>query len=114
MMFRVGDRVRCVTESVVGHTGIIGQEYLVTAAVENEGITISGAGLNRGCAPERFELVSSAPPVLNTPTLRDQFAMAALTSIALNTAHTDAGLEDAARKAYGFADAMLAERERVK
>lgn len=48
----------------------------------------------------------------NTPTLRDQFAMAALTGrLASNIDETP---ENSVRWAYNYADAMLLERDKKK
>lgn len=55
--------------------------------------------------PGRYETV------IEGPTLRDQFAMAALTGIiAAPTTSEDASMQVMAEDAYRFADKMLAER----
>lgn len=48
------------------------------------------------------------------PTLRDQFAMAALTGMAKEAEYTGGGIKRACWVAYQFADDMLTERERAK
>ena len=59
---------------------------------------------------ERILTVSEPEPVHppEQPTLRDRFAMAALTGLLANPGETG---KDAAKRAYGFADAMLAARK---
>ena len=47
-------------------------------------------------------------------TLRDQFAMAALTGIMANPVYNDEDSDDIAVIAYGMADHMLAAREQKK
>ena len=54
--------------------------------------------------PESKTLTGTA--LLEMPTLRDQFAMAALTGMLMRSV----GYEETAEKAYKFADAMMKER----
>ena len=49
------------------------------------------------------------PPAIETPTLRDQFAMAALTGLISRA--PDFMFPDLSQKAYRFADAMLEARK---
>ena len=64
------------------------------------------------------DIIDTSEPVTTpeTPTLRDQFAMAALTGMISQSNGTAFGSckADGAKWAYAMSDAMLAERERVK
>lgn len=110
--FKVGDRVRVVAPDVDRvRPDYIGMEAVVDEVYEDG----SGYGAyfgkeSWGLREEEIEFANIAP---ETITLRDQFAMAALTSLAPNSVHTAEGFAITAVKAYGFADAMLAERERA-
>jgi hypothetical protein len=59
--------------------------------------------------------IPTAPYIMETVveivTMRDQFAMAALTGLIADSAW---GFHDLAQKAYGFADAMLEARKEKK
>ena len=50
-------------------------------------------------------------PTPTEPTLRDKFAMAALTGILAGSPNKEIGPEDYAHDAYMFADAMIEARE---
>lgn len=107
--FKVGDRVRC-QGMIATLKRLIPEPELFHG--EWEAVCDDGGGAI--FREDQIELIESDPLSPEERTLRDQFAMAALTSMAPNSAHTDEDFTYTARKAYGFADAMLAERDRVK
>ena len=121
--FRAGDFVRCHTPSTVGHAGVVGREYQVLRS-DNEGLLLANVergAIDHGCSDERFSFVRHGHlggeiiPDLG-PTLRDQFAMAALTGLCGNCGSTGMNSwrpADAAVRAYEIASEMLAERERA-
>jgi hypothetical protein len=110
---KVGDNVRCIEPSDVGHVGIVGREYVVRECsiytVEFE--PTHEEAPHTGCLPSRFELVEPASPKTETATLRDQFAMAALTGL-LSNLEGIATFEGCTAEAYLMADAMMAARAR--
>lgn len=63
----------------------------------------------RACALERGEAIATPPAAGPAPTLRDQFAMAAMTGFAAY-AETPEGFAALVPQAYEVADAMLAHR----
>jgi hypothetical protein len=96
--FRVGDRVRTDggREDVVTHLDGHGFPVLSKDMIQSVGWD---GGLS---------LIDPEPEPDTTPTLRDHFAMAALTG---QLARLWDSPDDAAKTAYQYADAMLAARE---
>lgn len=113
MAFKVGDRVRFVRQGYEHQD--IGFEDVVVQ-LDSDGLPIlatdskSPRDINGRGWPDdgRLELVEAAPDY----TLRDQFAMAALTGQLSNpNFDTEATAAELAKISYGIADAMLAARE---
>jgi hypothetical protein len=113
MRYKDGDRVRVVAVECGAPDDTLGEVGVIDYANETDNdyrveFSDGKCWYYREDELEIFEPAALAP----TQNLRDQFALAALTSIAPNSAHNAEGFEDAARKAYGFADAMMRERDK--
>lgn len=124
-MFKVGDRVRvdtpeadfmCREESYLGDFGTV-----VRAYQEGCDVKIERDGEEWAFSNAELALVEAAIVPTEAPTLRDQFAMAALTGFCGHSdISMDAIFDDAESRArtaiaaYAAADAMLTERERAK
>lgn len=120
-MFKVGDRVRvdtpeadfmCREESYLGDLGTV-------AAVYQEGCDVKIERNRERWSFSNKELTLVEPEISGRelPTLRDQFAMAALTGILASGAKGSASKdphEVVSIAAYAVADAMITERERAK
>ena len=118
--FKVGDRVRFIAPGYndaqkVGHeatvVGLDGDgDAIVDTDKDGESVGWTDANLEVILRPSG---ISTPPEIL---TLRDQFAMAALTGLLAQSVGTGYGSDkfDGAKWAYEMADAMFAERERVK
>lgn len=111
MAFKVGDRVRFVRQGYEHQD--IGFEDVVVQ-LDSDGLPILATDSKspddiNGCGwPDdgKLELVEAAPDY--TPTLRDQFAMAALTGLLSTGGRVD---DETIREAYLAANLMLAARE---
>lgn len=110
--FKVGDRVRVVAPDVDRvRPDYIGMEAVVDEVYEDG----SGYGAyfgkeSWGLREEEIEFANITP---ETITLRDQFAMAALTGLCADSGTAGVTVDVMARTSYALADAMLAERERA-
>jgi hypothetical protein len=109
--FKVGDRVRSLDKD---YSTAKGWPYGVIASVSDSG-TLYQVDFEEAKYLNHFEyemeLATDIPAFTETPTLRDQFAMAALTGL---IASTPGVFAEYAKMAYSAADAMIVERERVK
>lgn len=109
--FKVGDRVRSLDSgyAICGQVGVItsvrddGRGYHVEFAPNKTGALFH----------HQHELERESASAPETITLREQFAMAALTGL-ISDPGTKYNADHLAKNAYDIADAMLAERERVK
>lgn len=124
--FKVGDFVRCDMPGKVGYAGVVGREYQVLRR-DNEGLLLANVergAIDNGCDADRFSFVRHGslggeviPVDPHEETLRDRFAMAALTGLCGNCDST--GMWQwtpaaVAQRAYEIASEMMAERERGK
>jgi len=131
MMFKVGDRVRvdtpeadfmCREESYLGDVGTVTGAYQ-----EGCDVKIERNGERWSFSNKELTLVEPEISGRELPTLRDQFAMAALTGLIANSECARNGMEPTisylannqdgswlAKTSYVIADAMMIERERAK
>ena len=116
--FKVGDRVRVVNDKGLGRPkNYSGDECDVIKASEVPGyILLAPDGEYWHFQEDEIEPIAPSSPEI---TLRDQFAMAALTGLMQGLPQgwgndIDQIATDRCSDAYIFADAMLAERERTK
>jgi len=112
-MFKVGDRVRFFapgySDQTIGHeTTVIGFDP------DGDPILDSDEEKWTGWPAEKINFAVISDELDLGPTLRDQFAMAALTGMCASGEATDASPQSVSRTAYAVADAMLIERERAK
>jgi len=109
--FKVGDKVRSMDRgySICGHVGTVVNPC--SSGYDVDFGTESGTLFHHEHELEYESSSPSSPEI----TLRDQFAMAALTGITSNLLQrNEYVINEMAECAYRLADAALAERERTK
>lgn len=116
--FKVGDRVRFVQ----AYSGIIKGAETTVRSLDHKGLPILAfdpPSDDFGWSCEILEVIKSSPS--GTETLRDRFAMSAVSAIIevcrsdnRNDTAEETYPEYVARKSYEIASAMMAERERAK
>jgi len=113
--FKVGDRVRVVNDQGLGRPkNYSGDECDVIKASEApDYILLAPDGEYWHFQEDEIEPIAPSSPEI---TLRDQFAMAALTGAVttFGIPQSERQVASLAEYAYVMADAMLAERERAK
>lgn len=123
-MFKVGDRVRVVSEGPDftgrGHASL-GMTGEVTQPFEDGGAYVRLDGSVNGSSTWAYDAAELAPEnaasPIESPTLLDQFAMAALTGLCgsgdvdITTLIDEQPTDQLARVAYSVAQAMMKARE---